>query len=56
MVDNRREGESEQLELSNFCILEDRESLDIEIYTTRIGADPKRVWRAGVHKYVFSPP
>ena len=55
-VDDRREGDSERLQLSNFSIIEDRETLDLEIYITRIGEDPQDFWRAGVYRYRFTPP
>ena len=54
MVDDRRENEPEAVQLSNFCVLEDRETLDMEIYMTRIGEDPDHFWKSGVYRYVFS--
>lgn len=56
LVDDRREGEADTVQLSNFCLLEDRQTLDVEIYLTRIGADGNDFWHAGVHRYLFSPP
>jgi len=56
MVDNRRAGEPETVQLSNWSQLEDRESLDLEIYLSRIGEHPERFWESGVYRYVFSPP
>ena len=55
-VDDRDEGEPEALQLSNFCVLEDRENGDIEIYLTRLGEDPDHFWGAGMYRYVFTPP
>ena len=54
-VDDRRENEPEALQLSNFCVLENRETLDIEIYLTRIGENPEHFWQGPVYKYLFTP-
>jgi len=54
-VDDRQAGEPEALQLSNFCILEDRDTLDIEIYLTRVGQNAAHFWQAPVYRYVFSP-
>jgi hypothetical protein len=56
LVDDRGEDEPDTVQLSNFCLLEDRESLDIELYMTRIGQDPEHFWGSGVYRYIFSPP
>jgi len=56
MVDDRREGEPEAVQLSNFNVLENRETLDIEICLTRLGENAERFWESGVYRYVFSPP
>ncbi len=56
LVDDRREGEAGRLQLSNWSLLEDRETLDIEIYITLLGLDAEDFWAAGVYRYVFSPP
>ncbi|MBN1350904.1 exo-alpha-sialidase [candidate division KSB1 bacterium] len=55
LVDDRREDDPDKLQLSNFCVLEDRETLDFEIYLTRIGQDAESFWRAGVYEYTFVP-
>ena len=55
-VDDRGDDEPEALQLSNFCILENRETLDVEIYMTRIGENAEHFWQAGVYRYIFSPP
>ena len=40
-VENRRvTGESDLLQLSNFTILDDREIGKLELYLTKLGADP----------------
>ena len=55
VVDDRGEGESEALQLSNFSVLENREKLDIEIYITRIGGNPEHFWQGPVFRYLLSP-
>lgn len=55
MLDTRRPGEPERLQLSNFCLLEDRPTGNIEVYITLLGLDAKDVSRAGVYRYVVSP-
>jgi hypothetical protein len=55
VVDDRRPDDCEELQLSNFSVIEDRETLDFEIYITRIGSNPEHFWGAGVDRYVFSP-
>ncbi len=37
LIDNRRDGESEQLQLSNFSVFEDRESGNFEISLAKVG-------------------
>ena len=56
MVDDRRQGEPEGLQLSNFSVLENRETQDIEIYMTRLGEVPGHFWQGAVYRYTFSPP
>jgi hypothetical protein len=56
VVDERKPGEPEKVQLSNFSVIEDRETLDIEICLTRIGENPDHFWQAPVYRYVFSPP
>jgi hypothetical protein len=55
-IDRRGEGEPEALQLSNFSVIEDRQTQDIEIYLTRIGEHPDHFWKGAVYRYVFSPP
>ncbi len=56
VVDDRAAGEPEQLQLSNFSVLQDRDTGDIEIYVTRLGENARHFWQAPVYRYVFSPP
>lgn len=56
VVDDRRPGDTEALQLSNFALIENRATLDLEIYVTRIGENPSKFWSANVCRYIFSPP
>ena len=56
MVDDRGKDEPDALQLSNFSVLENRETFDIEIYLTRLGENPEHFWQGAVYKYVFTPP
>lgn len=53
VIDDRAEGESEMIQLSNFSILEDRETHAIELYMNRLGADPKDFWTGDAYKYTI---
>jgi hypothetical protein len=53
-IDDRRPGESERLQLSNFSLLENRETHALEVYLTRIGADPEDFWGADAYKYTLT--
>lgn len=56
VIDDRREGEPEALQLSNFSLIENHETRDIEIYMTLLGLRADDFWGADVYRYVFSPP
>ena len=54
VIDTRREGESEFIQLSNFALLDDRETGDIECYLTKIGTignQRDNRWRGAAWKY-----
>ena len=54
VIDTRREGEAESVQLSNFVLLDDRETGDIECYLTKIGTvgpEGHRVFRGAAWKY-----
>jgi hypothetical protein len=53
-IDDRQPADSERLQLSNFSLLENRETHALEIYLTRIGADPKDFWGADAYKYTLT--
>ncbi len=53
-IDTRQAGEGERLQLSNFWILENRDTLDLEIYLTRLNEDPEETFAADAYKYTLS--
>ena len=55
LLDTRQPGEPEALQLSNFSLLEDQVSGDVEIYITLLGLNSGDFWRSDVYRYVFSP-
>lgn len=56
LLDNRQPGEPAAMHLSNFNVLENRETGNIELYMTLLGVDPDDFWHSDVCRYVFSPP
>lgn len=55
VIDDRREGEPATLQLSNFSAIENRETLDFEIYMTLLGIRADDFWGADVYRYIVSP-
>lgn len=49
VIDTRQEDESEKIQLSNFCLLDDRETGNIEVFLTKVGKkdsnDHKGTWK-----------
>jgi hypothetical protein len=56
LVDKRRPGDGERLQLSNFALLEDQETGRFEITLTRIGENDEHFWQGAVYRYLFEPP
>ena len=54
VIDDRADGESDMIQLSNFSLLEDRESHAIELFMNRLGADPKDFWTGESYKYTLT--
>jgi hypothetical protein len=50
------ETDAEQLQLSNFSLLDDRETGRIELYVTRLGADRDDRWRSDAYRYFIEVP
>jgi len=53
LIDDKGPEDSPKLQLSNFSVLEDRETHAIEIYLTRLGADPDDFWGSDAYKYTL---
>lgn len=51
IIDTRSEGDGELLQLSNFSILQDRESGLIELYLTKLGQREGYTWWADSYRY-----
>lgn len=55
VIDTKNDGDSEELQLSNFSIIEDRETKDIEIYLAKLGQfDGKSVFDCESWKYTVT--
>jgi hypothetical protein len=53
-IDTRQPGEGERLQLSNFWIIENQKSLELEVYLTRLHENAKELFTANVYKYTLS--
>ena len=53
-IDDRQPGQSEQITFSNFCLLEDRETHQIEVYLPVYGENPKKPLDADNYRYRLS--
>lgn len=57
IIDDRREGEAEQVQLSNFAVLQDRETGHLEVYLAKLGQyDDRNVYDCESWKYVITLP
>lgn len=52
-IDTRREGDGEKLQLSNFSILQDRETGLIELYLSKHGQREDSPWQADCWRYLI---
>lgn len=52
-IDTRQPGEGERLQLSNFWLLEDPETHNLEIYLTRLSEIPDKTFTANAYKYTL---
>lgn len=52
-IDTRHPGEGERLQLSNFWLIEDPETNDLEIYLTRLNEVPDETFTASAYKYTL---
>jgi len=55
LIDTRQTGEPDALQLSNFHLLDNRVTGNIELYVTLLGLDPDDFWRSNVYRYLVSP-
>jgi len=53
LIDDRRPGDFEGLQLSNFSLLENRETGDLEIFLSRLGERADSVFSADAYKYTL---
>ena len=54
-VDDKSPQDPDIIQFSNFCVLEDRETKDMEIFMTRWGENPGHKWHADCYRYIYSP-
>jgi hypothetical protein len=54
IIDEKSPDDSPKLQFSNFYLLEDRETHLVELYLTRLGADPDDFWGADAYKYTLT--
>ena len=52
-IDDRQPGQSPKLQFSNFSLLEDRETHNLELLLTTYGQDPANVRNADCYKYTL---
>ena len=53
-IDTRQKGEGEKMQLSNFWLIENQKTLELEIYLTRLFENPKELFTANAYKYTLS--
>ena len=51
IIDDRNPGEGPEVQLSNFSLLENRETHELEMYLTKFGAVPSNVFTADCYRY-----
>jgi hypothetical protein len=54
VIDDRGPNDPDSLQLSNFSLLENRRSGDLEIYLTRYGEQTRNVFSANAYKYTLT--
>ncbi|MBN2295136.1 MAG: exo-alpha-sialidase, partial [Pirellulales bacterium] len=53
LIDDRRKGDGKDLQLSNFSLVQKRDSGALVIYLTRLGENPDDFWGADAYKYTL---
>jgi len=54
IIDDRSRGEDEEVQFSNFSLIEDRETHAFELILTLYGADPSNVFNADAYRYTVT--
>jgi hypothetical protein len=54
VIDDRSAEDTEAVQFSNFSLLENRETLDLEIYLSRFGEKKDHQFSANAYKYVLT--
>jgi len=54
VVDNRTPEDTEAVQFSNFSLLENRKTLNLEIFLSRFGEKPDNTFSANAYKYVLT--
>ena len=53
VIDDCRPGDSDSVQLSNFALIENRQTHDLEVYMSRLGANPKDFWGSDSFQYTL---
>ena len=53
VIDDLQPGDTKDLQLSNFTLLENRVTLDFEIYLSRFGEKPGNIFSANAYRYLL---
>ena len=57
VIDDRDPAvDAEKMQLSNFSLLEDRETKQIELYVPKLGANRDDKWRSDAYRYLIDVP
>jgi hypothetical protein len=54
-IDDKRPGQTDAIQLSNFCILQNRETQAIELYMTLLAEHAGNIWNADCYRYIVTP-
>jgi hypothetical protein len=55
-IDTRQPGEGETIQFSNYSLMENRRTHEVEIYLSPMGVNPKSIYEAGVRRYTLTFP
>ncbi len=56
VIDTRSGSDGPNLQLSNFSLLQDRETGLIELYLSRLGQREANLWHADCYRYIIDLP